>query len=133
MRSLVIAALLALAASAVLAQPVGPPAPDAAHAVSGVTVQGKTAGQPKPCSSKDSACVQAVVAALHNLTGVEKQKFEIWCMATATAQMRRSMFYSGEKTDSAGGPIGTERGATDPDGAVEMACSNIPKDKKARG
>jgi hypothetical protein len=132
MRKAVFVLAISALACAASAQPVAPPAP--VPEVSGVTVEGKSSGLPKgPCKEKDKACIQQVVAALHALTGVEKQKFEIWCMANITAQMRRSTYYSGDRTDSSGGSVGADRSFGDSNAAVETACSNIPKDKKAKG
>jgi hypothetical protein len=134
------AAALAIAmilGSSAVAQPPPPqpqPSPPSAPAVSGVTVEGKTSGVPKDqCKAKDSACIKAVVAALHALTGPEKEKFEIWCMANVMAQMRRSTYYGGGREDSNGMPANAGGSASDSNSAIEMACSNIPPDKKAKG
>ncbi len=129
-QSAIAVALATVLAAPALAQPAVPAAPE----VSGVTVQGKTAGLPKDqCRAKDSACVQAVVAALHALTGPEKEKFEIWCMANVMAQMRRSTYYGGGREDQNGMPANAGGGANDPSSAIEMACSDIPPNKKAKG
>jgi hypothetical protein len=118
-KTTVIIAISALACAA-SAQPAAPPA---IPQVSGVTVEGKLNGLPKEqCKEKDSVCIQQVVAALHALTGVEKQKFDIWCMANETARMRRGAYYGGGREDSGGNAISTERSAVDEGEGVQAAC-----------
>ncbi len=135
MRKAVFALAMSALACAASAQPVAPPAPPAQAAptavpqVSGVTVEGKVNGLPKaPCQERDKACIQQVVAALHALTGVEKQKFEIWCMANTMAQMRRSTYYGGGREDSGGNAVTNDRSQVgDPSDGVQAACDTPVK------
>ena len=136
MRKAVCALAISALACAASAQPVAPSSsPDPASPgspipqVSGVTVEGKTNGLPKgQCKERDKACIQQVVAALHALTGVEKQKFEIWCMANTMAEMRRGAYYGGGREDSGGNAMTTERSqAGDLGDGVQAACADTPK------
>lgn len=127
MRKAVFVLAIAALTSAASAQPAAVPAASIPQ-VSGVTVEGKINGLPKSqCKEKDRACIQQVVAALHALTGVEKQKFEIWCMANTMAEMRRSTYYSGDRVDSGGNTMTTDRIQNDDSGdGVEAACADTP-------
>ncbi len=135
MRKAVVVFAMSILASAASAQPIAPPpgpaqaAPAAIPQVSGLTVEGKSSGLPKAqCKEKDKACIDKVVAGLHALTGVEKQKFEIWCMANTMAQMRRSAYYGGGREDSNGYPVTSDRSqADDPNDGVQAACADTPK------
>jgi hypothetical protein len=135
MRKAVCALAMSALAFAASAQPVAPPAPPVQAApaaipqVSGVTVEGKVNGLPKaPCKERDKACIQQVVAALHALTGAEKEKFEIWCMANTMAQMRRGAYYGGGREDSGGNPVTSERSqGGDLGDGVQAACAETPK------
>jgi hypothetical protein len=126
---LAISALSFAASAQPLAPPAGPDqtAPASVPQVSGLTVQGKVNGLPKEqCKEKDKACIQQVVAALHALTGLEKQKVEIWCMANAMAHMRRSSYYSGDRA-----PFTERVEGNDPGGGEQAACIYTP-DQQAK-
>lgn len=131
MRLLAAALAASLAcASAAAAQTAPPaPAPPAAKAgstVSGVTVEGRKS-PPKACSSRDKACIAAVVAELKARFPKELQK---WC---DTVEYRAAV--TNMNIDEINGALNSpgtlsEAGQFAPPAVAKVACArDKPKDK----